>query len=105
MGAGLGVVSTSQYVALKMTFPERDSAAGTGAMNMLRAMGGCIGLAICDAMLSSRLDDDLPRVLSGNPGLIRVAKESLNSATGFSADELTLVRRVYGKGMMTGFGV
>jgi hypothetical protein len=105
MGAGLGVVSTTQYVALKLTFPERDTAAGTGAMNMLRAMGGCIGLAICDAMLSSRLDDDLPRVLSGNLGLIRVAKESLNSATGFSADQLTLVRRVYGRGYDDGFQV
>ncbi|KAL6230228.1 hypothetical protein BDW75DRAFT_245004 [Aspergillus navahoensis] len=47
MGAGLGIVSTTQYVTLKMTFPARDMGAGTGAMNMLRAMGGCCGLAIC----------------------------------------------------------
>ncbi|KAL4861954.1 hypothetical protein BDV12DRAFT_203491 [Aspergillus spectabilis] len=47
MGAGLGIVSTTQYVTLEMTFPARDMGAGTGAMNMLRAMGGCIGLAFC----------------------------------------------------------
>ncbi|CAI7640702.1 unnamed protein product [Penicillium glandicola] len=105
MGAGLGVLSSTPYVALKMTFPERDTATGTGAMNMLRAMGGCIGLAVCDAMLSSRLDDDLPTVLSGNPELIQIAKESLNNASGFSADQLMLVRQVYGRGYDDGFRV
>jgi hypothetical protein len=77
-------------------------------MNMLRAMGGCIGLAVCDAMLSSRLDDDLPKVLSGNPELIRLAKESLNTASGFSGfsgDQLMHVRQVYGRGYNDGFQV
>ncbi|KAJ5405759.1 MFS general substrate transporter [Penicillium sp. CMV-2018d] len=105
MGSGLGVLSSTQYVALKMTFLNRDTATGTGAMNMLRAMGGCIGLAVCDAMLSSRLDKDLPMVLSDNPELISIAKESLNTATGFSADQLALVRQVYGRGYNDGLQV
>ncbi|OJJ60253.1 hypothetical protein ASPSYDRAFT_201631 [Aspergillus sydowii CBS 593.65] len=106
MGAGLGMVSPSQYVALKMTFPERDTAAGTGAMNMLRAMGGCIGLAICDALLSSRLEDDLPPVLMGDSDLISLARGSLSSAvSGMTDGQLTLVRRVYGRGYDDGFRV
>ncbi|KAJ5955488.1 MFS multidrug transporter [Penicillium viridicatum] len=105
MGSGLGVLSSTQYVALKLTFLNRDTATGTGAMNMLRAMGGCIGLAVCDAMLSSRLDKDLPMVLSDNPELISIAKESLNTATGFSADQLALVRQVYGRGYNDGLQV
>ncbi|KAL3474075.1 MFS general substrate transporter [Aspergillus californicus] len=103
MGAGLGVVSTTQYVALKMTFAERDTAAGTGAMNMLRAMGGCIGLAISAAMLSSQLNSDLPSLLS--PELAQIAKESLSDANGLTVDELGLVRQVYGRGYDSGFQV
>ncbi|KAL4982519.1 major facilitator superfamily-domain-containing protein [Aspergillus falconensis] len=107
MGAGLGIVSTTQYVTLKMTFPSRDMAAGTGAMNMLRAMGGCIGLAICAAMLSSRLDNDLAGVLPGrSPDQIQLAKNSLQGGTnGFSAEEIAGVRRVYGRGYDDGFQV
>lgn len=105
MGSGLGVLSSTQYVALKLTFLNRDTATGTGAIYMLRAMGGSIGLAVCDAMLSSRLDNDLPMVLSDNPELIRIAKESLNTASGFSADQLALVRQVYGRGYNDGLQV
>ncbi|KAH2228667.1 hypothetical protein KXW71_009005 [Aspergillus fumigatus] len=107
MGAGLGIISTTQYVILKMTFPARDMAAGTGAMNMLRAMGGCIGLAICAAMLSSRLDDELAAVLPGrSPDQIQLAKNSLHGETnGFSAEEIAGVRRVYGRGYNDGFQV
>ncbi|KAL4746829.1 hypothetical protein BDW72DRAFT_210107 [Aspergillus terricola var. indicus] len=107
MGAGLGIVSTTQYVTLKMTFPSRDMAAGTGAMNMLRAMGGCIGLGICAAMLSSRLDNDLAGVLPGRSAdQIQLAKNSLQGGTnGFSAEEIAGVRRVYGRGYDDGFQV
>ncbi|KAL4778785.1 major facilitator superfamily-domain-containing protein [Aspergillus varians] len=106
MGSGLGMISTTQYVTLKIIFPERDTAVGTGAMNMLRAMGGCIGLAVCDAMLSSRLDDDLPAILPGNPERVWLAKNSLHSAaSALSAEELMLVRRVYGRGYDDGFRV
>ncbi|KAL4978272.1 major facilitator superfamily domain-containing protein [Aspergillus desertorum] len=107
MGAGLGIVSTTQYVTLKMAFPARDIGTGTGAMNMLRAMGGCIGLAICAAMLSSRLDDGLAAVLPGrSPDQIQLVKNSLHGETnGFSAEEIAGVRRLYGRGYDDGFQV
>ncbi|KAL4946540.1 hypothetical protein BDV06DRAFT_87153 [Aspergillus oleicola] len=107
MGTGLGVITTTQYVALKIIFSGRDMATATGAMNMLRAMGGCIGLAICAAMLSSRLDKDLPTALPGSsPEQIQVAKNSLHrGSNGFSADEIARVRNVYGKGYNDGFEV
>ncbi|KAL2819624.1 MFS general substrate transporter [Aspergillus cavernicola] len=103
MGAGLGLVSTTQYVALKLTFPPSDTAAGTGAMNMLRAMGGCIGLALCATMLSAQLNSDLPSFLS--PELVEIAKETLREGNGLSADNLTAVRQIYGKGYDSGFQV
>ncbi|KAK1140466.1 hypothetical protein N8T08_010310 [Aspergillus melleus] len=103
MGAGLGVISTTQYIGLKMVFLPSDIAAGTGAMNMLRAMGGCIGLAICAAMLSSELNSVLPTILS--PELVDVATESLREGNGLSASDLALVREVYGKGYDSGYQV
>ncbi|KAH8426658.1 uncharacterized protein LDX57_004392 [Aspergillus melleus] len=72
-------------------------------MNMLRAMGGCIGLAICAAMLSSELNSVLPTILS--PQLVGVAKESLREGNGLNASDLALVRQVYGKGYDRGYQV
>ncbi|KAL4924991.1 putative MFS multidrug transporter [Aspergillus undulatus] len=107
MGAGLGIVSTTQYVVLKYTFSKPDTAAATGAMNMLRAMGGCIGLAICAAMLSLRLDVDLPKVLPGrNPDSIQLAQDALqNTSNALTAVEVAKIRGVYGKGYNDGFRV
>ncbi|PLB53453.1 MFS general substrate transporter [Aspergillus steynii IBT 23096] len=103
MGAGLGVISTTQYIGLKMCFRPRDLGTGTGAMNMLRAMGGCIGLAICAAMLSAELNSSLPSILS--PELVSVAKDTLREGNGLSASDLALVREIYGKGYDSGYQV
>ena len=72
-------------------------------MNMLRAMGGCIGLAICAAMLSAELNSSLPSILS--PELVSVAKDTLREGNGLSASDLALVREIYGKGYDSGYQV
>lgn len=72
-------------------------------MNMLRAMSGCIGLAICAALLSAKLDAELPAILS--PGLVSVARDSLREGNGISGEELVLVRRVYGRGYDSAYRV
>ncbi|KAF7179584.1 hypothetical protein CNMCM7691_008632 [Aspergillus felis] len=97
MSAGLGIVLTTQYVILKTTFPECDMAAGTGAMNIVRAMGGRIGLAICAAMLRSRLNDELAAVLPGRSlDQIQLAGNSLHAENiGFSTEEIAGVRRLW----------
>ncbi|KAL4964021.1 putative MFS multidrug transporter [Aspergillus stella-maris] len=107
MGTGLGIITTTQYVVLKITFSNLDMAAATGAMNMLRALGGCIGLAICAAMLASRLEKDLPSALPGSSAeQIQAARNSLHQGNnGFSPDEIAAVRMVYGQGYDDGFRV
>ncbi|KAL4790507.1 major facilitator superfamily domain-containing protein [Aspergillus venezuelensis] len=107
MGGGLGIVTTTQYVVLKITFSSRDMAAATGAMNMLRALGGCIGLAICAAMLASRLEKDLRIALPDSSSeQLQAARNSLHRGdNGFSPDGIATVRRLYGQGYDDGFRV
>ncbi|PYI08367.1 putative MFS multidrug transporter [Aspergillus sclerotiicarbonarius CBS 121057] len=103
MGAGLGIISPTQYFALKISFLPHDTASATGAMNMLRAMGGCIGLAITTSMLTSKLEADLPLFLA--PDLVARVKQSLDDLSGLTAEQVLQIRAVYGKGYDSGFQV
>jgi hypothetical protein len=73
-------------------------------MNMLRALGGCVGLAISTSMLSTTLSSDLPTLLS--PADVAHVRASLNEAQhSLSAAQLDTVRGVYGEGYNRGFRV
>ncbi|KAL4884292.1 major facilitator superfamily domain-containing protein [Aspergillus karnatakaensis] len=104
MGAGLGGVSTAQYFALKILFPPSDTASATGAMNMLRALGGCVGLAISTAMLSTQLSNNLSSFLTGDE-VARVRASWAEAAGTLSTNNQDAVRTLYGQGYNKGFQV
>lgn len=70
-GLGLGVASPVFYFLLYTSVDEKDIAVGTGALNMLRTLGGCVAVAICSAIHNTVLEDKLPSILpAGQPSLI-----------------------------------
>ncbi|KKK24448.1 hypothetical protein ARAM_006068 [Aspergillus rambellii] len=104
MGAGLGITSTAQYFALKIIFHPRDTAAATGSMNMLRALGGCVGLAINTAMLSARLSAELPSSLTAEE-VMQDRTSWDQPGSGLSTTDQDFIRRIYGRGYNSGFAV
>ncbi|KAF2749613.1 MFS general substrate transporter [Sporormia fimetaria CBS 119925] len=64
VGFGLGAASPVFYFLLHTTVEPKQIAVGTGALNMLRSLGGCVAIAICSALHNSTLRSRLPEVLS-----------------------------------------
>ncbi|KAF2280872.1 MFS general substrate transporter [Westerdykella ornata] len=62
-GLGLGLASPVYYFLLYTSVEDKDIAVGTGALNMLRTLGGCVAVAICSAIHNTILDDRLPSIL------------------------------------------
>ncbi|KAF2832199.1 MFS general substrate transporter [Ophiobolus disseminans] len=58
-GLGLGLSNPPYFMLVATSVAEKDMAVGTGALNMVRTLGGCVAVAICSAIhrefLSSRL--------------------------------------------------
>ncbi|KAL6706874.1 hypothetical protein ACN47E_005017 [Coniothyrium glycines] len=64
VGFGLGLASPPYFMLVSTSIAERDLAVGTGALNMMRTVGGCIAVAICSAVHREYLNDKLPELLS-----------------------------------------
>jgi MFS family permease len=62
-GLALGLASPPYFILVATSIPEKDVAVGTGALNMVRTLGGCVAIAICSAVhrdvLNARLIDTL----------------------------------------------
>lgn len=63
-GLGLGLASPPYFMLLATSIPEKDISVGTGALNMFRTLGGCVGVAICSAIHREHLNNKLPEFLS-----------------------------------------
>ncbi|CAO2648981.1 Nn.00g099300.m01.CDS01 [Neocucurbitaria sp. VM-36] len=63
-GLGLGLASPPYFMLVATSIPERDIAVGTGALNMVRTLGGAVAVAICTAIHREYLNDKLPDFLS-----------------------------------------
>ena len=64
IGLGLGASSPPYYMLLATSIDDKDISVGTGALNMMRTLGGCIAIAICSAVHQQFLGDRLPQILS-----------------------------------------
>jgi hypothetical protein len=64
VGLGLGMASGPYYFLLYTTVPEKDVAVATGALNMVRTLGGCVAIAICSSIHNSYLGSHLGPFLS-----------------------------------------
>ena len=63
-GIGLGLASPPYFMLVATSIAERDMAVGTGALNMVRTLGGCVAIAICSAIHRDFLSDRLSTFLS-----------------------------------------
>jgi hypothetical protein len=112
-GAGLGLASPPPFLILKTSVagkdigkknPQRSStqptiltyltASATGALNMFRTLGGCIGVAICSALLHSSLRSELPTFLS--PTQVFALDSSIASLTSLPPETAARVSTIFG---------
>ena len=63
-GLGLGLASPPYFMLVATSVAEKDISVGTGALNMVRTLGGCVAVAICPALHREFLNDKLPELLS-----------------------------------------
>ncbi|KAJ4339087.1 hypothetical protein N0V87_003522 [Didymella glomerata] len=50
VGLGMGLAAPPSYMLLQASIAEKDVSVGTGALNMMRTLGGCVAVAICTAV-------------------------------------------------------
>lgn len=64
VGLGLGLASPPYFMLLGTSIAEKDISVGTGALNMMRTLGGCVAVAICTAIHREYTSDRLTAYLS-----------------------------------------
>ncbi|KAF2630574.1 MFS general substrate transporter [Macroventuria anomochaeta] len=64
VGLGLALASPPYFMLLAMSIAEKDISVGTGALNMMRTLGGCVAVAICTAVHREYTSDRLTAYLS-----------------------------------------
>lgn len=64
VGFGLGLSSPPGYMLLSTSIAGKDISVGTGALNMMRTLGGCVAVAICTAVHREYTSDKLVTYLS-----------------------------------------
>ena len=77
LGLGIGLVMQVLVLAVQNDVDYRDLGVATSGATFFRSIGGCFGVAICGAIFSNRLADELSE-LSGLPpsvGAGRVTRE------------------------------
>lgn len=63
IGLGLGLASPPYFMLLATSIAEKDISVGTGALNMMRTLGGCVAVAICTAVHREYTADRLTEYL------------------------------------------
>lgn len=64
VGLGLGLASPPYFMLLATSIAEREISVGTGALNMMRTLGGCVAVAICTAVHREYTTDRLKEFLA-----------------------------------------
>jgi hypothetical protein len=94
-GLGLGLASPAYYFLLYTSVEERDAAVGTGALNMVRTLGGGVAIAICSALHHSTLQNKLSRFLT--PVQIKLVEESSAYAAQLPSSAQEEVGKAFGQ--------
>lgn len=75
LGVGVGMIMQVLILAIQNSVTYADLGVATSAANFFRSLGGSVGVAVFGAILTARLDTELPKVLP--PGAIdRVGGEA-----------------------------
>ncbi len=64
IGLGLGLASPPYFMLVATSITEKDISVGTGALNMMRTLGGCVAVAICTAVHREYTSDKLTAYLA-----------------------------------------
>jgi EmrB/QacA subfamily drug resistance transporter len=101
LGLGLGLVMQVLVLAVQNDVAYRDLGVATSGATFFRSIGGCFGVAICGAIFSNRLPDELagiaglpPELASGSVTGADVARLSPDVRTAFVgaySDALTTI--------------
>ena len=94
-GLGLGLASPPFYMLLSTSVPEKDIAMGTGALNMLRTLGGTVAVAVCSALLHSNLSQQLRGFLA--PEQAQAVEDSTYAISLLPTDLKLKVGEVFGR--------
>lgn len=103
IGAGFGAISPLTYALLKLGCEEGDLAAATGAMNMGRALGGSVGIAVGAVMYHRRLREGLGAFLNAQE--VRLVEQSLDTLGRLEESEVIRARSVFGEAYNAQFRV
>ncbi|KAH7077231.1 putative MFS multidrug transporter [Paraphoma chrysanthemicola] len=94
-GLGLGIASPPYYMLIATSIEEKHIAVGTGALNMVRTLGGCVAVAICSAIHRAFLNKRLPEFLS--PDQITAVQKSGSSIAQLPEGTRIIVGEVFGQ--------
>ncbi|PGH19325.1 hypothetical protein AJ80_04078 [Polytolypa hystricis UAMH7299] len=96
LGLGFGLALSSTIIVSRMEVDAADHAVTMGAITQVRVLGGSIGIAICQAILSSRVRHDLRQTLSKQQ-LADLLKSTSTIAT-LTPDQQRATSQAYGRG-------
>jgi|SRR5690242_19119315 len=95
VGLGLGLASPPYFMLLATSIAEKDISVGTGALNMMRTLGGCVAVAICTAVHREYTSDKLTAYLSAEQiRAVQTSSAALAQMPNALKDE---VARVFGE--------
>ena len=94
-GAGFGMVSQILTVALQNAVERRDLGVATASANLVRSLGGAIGVAVFGAIFAARLDRAPGEVAGLDPAAVADALQPIFLvAAPFAAAGLVIVLRL-----------
>ncbi|KAK4118273.1 MFS general substrate transporter [Parathielavia appendiculata] len=108
LGLGFGLTLSSLAIVLRMEVDAADSGVAFSAITQVRVLGGLIGIAVGQAVLTRRLLADLGAVLP--PEKIAALLRSTTAIADFTPEEAADTAQVYGEAfnlqnrVMLGFG-
>ncbi|KAI4101558.1 MAG: hypothetical protein L6R37_004884 [Teloschistes peruensis] len=94
LGLGFGLGLSSLVIVSRVEVDDADLAVTMGAITQVRVLGGVIGIAIAQVVVSSTIRSDLASIL--NPTQLDSLLQSTASITALSPAQAADVRRVYG---------
>ncbi|CAF9909471.1 hypothetical protein IMSHALPRED_008372 [Imshaugia aleurites] len=94
LGMGFGLGLSSLIIVTRVEVDDDDLAVAMGAITQVRVLGGVIGLAIAQAILTRSLDSKLGSFLSSQQ--ITALLDSTGSISDFSPAQAKSTRQVYG---------
>lgn len=95
LGLGFGMTLSSVFVMIKAEVKQEDLAVGIGASTQIRVLGGLVGVAVGQAVVSATLKSVLAD--SGPPGLLQAITRSTDLIAQLPSEQAAAVRLAYGK--------